>query len=180
MSVGVAIVGCGLIGQKRAKSLAGARLTACADLNRTRAEAVARTVSGAVPSDDWRAAIDRADVDVVVVATTNEMLAEITVAAIEMGKHVMVEKPAARSVAEVEAVIAVACKAQRLVRVGFNHRYHPAFQKARELFDTGVLGDLIFVRGRYGHGGRIGYDKEWRADPARSGGGENSSIRACT
>jgi len=59
-----------------------------------------------------------------------------------------------------------------LVRVGFNHRYHRAFRKARTLFDDGVLGEMMFIRARYGHGGRIGYEQEWRADPARSGGGE--------
>jgi predicted dehydrogenase len=57
-------------------------------------------------------------------------------------------------------------------RVGFNHRYHPAFQKAREIFASGVMGGLMFIRARYGHGGRIGYDQEWRADPKLSGGGE--------
>jgi predicted dehydrogenase len=59
-----------------------------------------------------------------------------------------------------------------LVRVGFNHRYHPALLKARELFEAGALGELMFVRGRYGHGGRVGYEKEWRAGPALAGGGE--------
>ena len=58
------------------------------------------------------------------------------------------------------------------VHVGFNHRYHRAFRKARELFEAGVLGELMFIRARYGHGGRIGYDKEWRAKPELSGGGE--------
>src|SRR6185295_2401631 len=57
-------------------------------------------------------------------------------------------------------------------QVGFNHRFHPALQKAREIVDTGALGPLMFIRGRYGHGGRTGYDREWRADPAISGGGE--------
>ena len=169
---GVAIVGCGLIGRKRAGTLGGAKLVACADLDVTRAEALARTAIGAVATDNWRAAIDRPDVDVVVVSTTNEMLAEIALAAVEAGKHVMVEKPAARSVEEIDTLIAAARKAARLVRVGFNHRYHPSLRKARELVDAGALGELMFVRGRYGHGGRIGYDQEWRADPARSGGGE--------
>lgn len=45
-------------------------------------------------------------------------------------------------------------------------------QKAHELVDSGVLGDLMFIRARYGHGGRIGYDQEWRAQPEISGGGE--------
>ena len=64
-----------------------------------------------------------------------------------------------------------------LVRVGFNHRYHPALRKARELFGAGALGEMMFVRGRHGHGGRIGYEKEWRANPERSGGGETIDQR---
>ena len=58
------------------------------------------------------------------------------------------------------------------MRVGFNHRYHRAFRKARVLVDDGALGELMFIRARYGHGARIGYDREWRANPVRSGGGE--------
>ena len=58
------------------------------------------------------------------------------------------------------------------MRVGFNHRYHPAFLAARAIVDAGTIGPLMFVRGRYGHGARPGYDREWRADPDRSGGGE--------
>ncbi len=172
MSHGVAIVGCGLIGLKRSRALAGARLAACADVVRARAESLARTAPGAAAGDDWRAMVDRADVEIVVVATTNESLAEIARFAVEAGKHVLVEKPAARSVAELDPVIEAAARARRLVRVGFNHRYHPALVKARELFDAGALGELMFVRGRYGHGGRVGYDTEWRANPEQSGGGE--------
>ena len=172
MTPGVAIVGCGLIGQKRAKALAGARLRACADLRRDRAEALAATASGAMATDDWRAAVSRSDVGVVVVATMNDSLADITRAAVEAGKHVLVEKPAARTVAEIDRVIAAATASRRLVRVGFNHRYHPALQKARALLDGGAAGELMFVRARYGHGGRPGYDTEWRANPQLSGGGE--------
>jgi predicted dehydrogenase len=58
------------------------------------------------------------------------------------------------------------------VRVGFNHRYHRAFQQARRLVDSGALGELLFLRARYGHGGRLGLAREWRAQPQRSGGGE--------
>lgn len=172
MSLGVAIVGCGLIGQKRAKALAGARLVACADLFSERAAELASAHPGCSAVSDWRRALEHADVDVVVVATTNEALAEITRFALDAEKHVVVEKPAARSVAEVDAVVETARRRDRLVRVGFNHRYHPALQKAHALVESGIIGDLMFVRGRYGHGGRIGYDKEWRADPAVSGGGE--------
>jgi len=169
---GVAIVGCGLIGQKRARALAGARLAACADLDVRRAQGVAATSPGAIATADWREAIDRDDVGIVIVATINDSLAEISRYAAEAGRHVLVEKPAGRTVAEIDEVIAAAAASKRLVRVGFNHRYHPALQKARELVDAGVAGELMFVRGRYGHGGRVGYDREWRANPALSGGGE--------
>ena len=180
MAQRVAIVGCGLIGRKRALALGDARLVVCADVQRDRAEALARVVReaphallpGPQATDDWRAAVTRPDVDVVIVATTNDVLAEVTRAAIEGGKHVLVEKPAACSREELDGVIEAAARHRRLVRVGFNHRYHPALQRAHALVGDGAVGELMFLRARYGHGGRLGYEREWRADPARSGGGE--------
>ena len=169
--LGVAIVGCGLIGQKRAKALGDSRLIACADLQIERAQALARTYDAAA-SADWQEVIQRSNVDIVIVATTNHMLAEITHASVQAGKHVLVEKPAALNTAELEPVIEAVRTANRCVHVGFNHRYHPALRKAREIFDSGEVGELMFMRGRYGHGGRLGYEKEWRANPALSGGGE--------
>jgi predicted dehydrogenase len=83
-----------------------------------------------------------------------------------------VEKPGARSAEELEPLLALASKRAVQVRVGFNHRFHPAARKAREIIDSGSCGQLMFMRARYGHGGRKGYDREWRADPALSGGGE--------
>ncbi len=168
----VAIVGCGLIGQKRAKALAGARLVICADSNLVKAEQLARGTEGCVAAGDWRQAVGREDVSVVVIATPHDSLAEITTAAIEAGKHVLVEKPAARHVDELRPLPGRADRKGVLVRVGFNHRYHRAFCQARQIVDSGALGPLMFLRARYGHGGRIGYDKEWRARPELSGGGE--------
>ncbi|HEX7191056.1 MAG TPA: Gfo/Idh/MocA family oxidoreductase [Thermoanaerobaculia bacterium] len=167
---GVAIVGCGLIGQKRARALAGARLVACADAVAARAQQLAATYGAIVC--DWQEAVRRDDVRIVVVATTNDALAAIAREAIEAGKHVLIEKPAARSVAEIDPLIDAAGRKRVQVRVGFNHRYHPALLKAREIVDSGAAGDLMFLRGRYGHGGRAGYDQEWRANPELSGGGE--------
>lgn len=170
--VGVAVIGCGLIGQKRAGALGAARLVACADVVLERAQGLAHAVPGAVATADWRRAVEHEDVAVVIVATTNDALATVTRAAVQAGKHVLVEKPAARSVAELELVIETARQAGLQVHVGFNHRYHPALRQARALCDAGALGELMFIRGRYGHGGRPGYEREWRADPALSGGGE--------
>ena len=171
MSFGVGIIGCGLIGQKRAKALGEGRLLACADVSGARANALAVN-SDAKVFDDWRKLLALSEIDVVVIATLHDSLAEITFAAVEAGKHVLVEKPAARTPAELEPVIRAAERRGVKVHVGFNHRYHRAFRKARELFEIGALGELMFIRARYGHGGRIGYDKEWRAKPELSGGGE--------
>jgi len=180
VSLGVAIVGCGLIGRKRAGALPGGQLVACADIDLARAGALARDASarGTVEAIDaskdgaLRGLMARHDIDAVIVATTNDALAPVTLAAIEAGKHVLVEKPAARTVVELAPLIAAARQRRCCVRVGFNHRFHPALQKAREIADSGALGPLMFVRGRYGHGGRLGYEKEWRANPVLSGGGE--------
>lgn len=169
---GVGIIGCGLIGQKRASNLgSGGRLVACADINQLRAEQLAQRF-GVIALPSWRALLALSEVDVVVIATLHDSLAEITLAAINAGKHVLVEKPAARSADELVPLIAAVKKSNIKVHVGFNHRYHRSLQKAKEIVDSGVLGDLMFIRARYGHGARVGYDKEWRADPKLSGGGE--------
>ena len=172
----VGIVGCGLIGNKRAKALGGHRLVAVADTNAQRAKQLAGQYPGCEVAADWGALVKRDDVDVVVVATTNDTLAPATHAAVRNGKHVLVEKPAARSADELAPVVETANRAFResgvVVKVGFNHRFHPALLKAREIFETGALGEMMFIRGRYGHGGRLGMDKEWRGDRSIAGGGE--------
>jgi predicted dehydrogenase len=171
-TLGVGIIGCGLIGHKRAASLgASAQLVACADLEMSRADALAGKYS-AKSMRDWRDLVFDPAVNIVVISTLHDSLAPITIAAIEAGKHVLVEKPAARTSKELEAVITAANKTNLKVHVGFNHRYHRSFQKAQEIIKTGVLGELMFIRARYGHGARLGYEKEWRANPILSGGGE--------
>ncbi len=144
---------------------------ACADVNIQRAHDLAKG-GAARATADWRELLAWPDVQAVIVASLHDSLAGITLAAVQAGKHVLVEKPAARSAAELEPVMAAARQAGVKVHVGFNHRYHRALRKAREIVDSGALGELMFVRGRYGHGGRLGYEREWRADPALSGGGE--------
>lgn len=171
-SLGIGVIGCGLIGQKRAKALPPyARLIACADVSADRASGLARPF-GAKAVADWRLIADDPAVDVVIVATPHNSLAEITLACVNAGKHVLVEKPAARFSSELEPITAARDRNKVQVHVGYNHRHHRSLRKAREIFLSGQLGELMFIRGRYGHGGRIGYDNEWRADPKLSGGGE--------
>jgi predicted dehydrogenase len=168
-----AIVGCGLIGKKRLAGLpAGSKLAVACDTNLSRAEELVKLAQTGRAVADFKQAVAVPQVEAVIVATINSALAGVAAAAIRAGKHVIVEKPAGISVKQIDELISLAEQHGVCVRVGFNHRYHPAFLKAREIFGSGVMGELMFVRARYGHGGRVGYDKEWRADPKLSGGGE--------
>jgi predicted dehydrogenase len=168
-----AIVGCGLIGQKRAAAISrlGHMTILAVDRSRDRAGELAESF-GARSATDFRAAVEAADIDAVVVATPHAELSAIATACLDAGKHVLVEKPGGRNLAEVSAVTEAADAAGRVAKVGYNHRFHPAVLKAREIVDRGELGQLMFIRGRYGHGGRPGYEREWRFERSISGGGE--------
>ena len=167
-----ALVGCGLIGKKRAASLRSAALRYACDLDASRAAAVAQSLPGCEAVTDFKVALADPAVAAVIVSTLNASLAPIALAAVRAGKHVLVEKPGALNSAQLRTLRDAARAANVRVRLGYNHRFHPALQQARGLLDRGVLGPLLFLRGRYGHGGRKGYDREWRADPKLSGGGE--------
>jgi predicted dehydrogenase len=166
----VGIIGCGIIGGKRAAALGGDhRLVATFDVASERSRALAAK-HGAEACASAEQVVERSDA--VIVATTNDQLVPLTMLAVRAGRHVIVEKPGARRASELEPVVKLAREQRVVVKAGFNHRFHPAAQKARAILDAGGCGDVMFVRGRYGHGGRVGYEKEWRADPDKSGGGE--------
>jgi predicted dehydrogenase len=167
----VAIVGCGLIGAKRAAALRAAdELVACHDLDATAAARVCDPHGAkACASFDELLAFSP---DVVIVATIHDRLSELTERALRAGAHVLVEKPAAVSMAQVERLIECRRASGRLVKVGFNHRFYSGIARAAEEVRSGRHGELMHLRARYGHGGRLGYDREWRAEPERSGGGE--------
>jgi len=168
---GVGIVGCGLIGRKRAHALgAKGRLITCVDADNSRADALANIFN--ISSCEWQSLLANDEVDIIIISTLHDSLAQLTLEAIQSGKHVLVEKPGARNAYELEPVLLAAKEMGIKVRVGFNHRYHRALLKAKDLVDEGALGELMFIRGRYGHGARLGYEKEWRSKLELSGGGE--------
>lgn len=156
----VAVVGGGLVGRRRAEALGDDELVGTYDVVPERST---------VPDLDALLALAP---DVVIVATTHDALAEASIAALEAGAHVLVEKPAGIGSEQVRAITTAAERAGRLVKVGFNHRFHPGIARAVNEARSGAYGDVMHLRARYGHGGRSGYEREWRADPARSGGGE--------
>jgi len=168
----VAVVGCGRMGLKRARALPADALVAAADVHLERARALAETSGRCTAAVRWGDVVARDDVDAVVVATTHDALAAVALGAVRAGKHVLIEKPAARTREELRPVAEAARARGVTVAVGFNHRFHPALRKAHALLAEGAIGAPLYVRARYGHGGRPGYEREWRADPAVSGGGE--------
>ncbi len=172
----IGIIGCGLIGQKRAQAIHQlknkAKLIACADINFERAKFLADKYKDVSSYESWQLLIKDESIDAVLICTLHDSLAEITYSSIEAGKHVFVEKPGAKNTAQIMEVIKLSQTKSCKVRVGFNHRYHRTFQKAKKIIAEDSFGELMFIRARYGHGARIGYEKEWRADPALSGGGE--------
>ncbi len=173
--LGFAIIGCGLIGRKRAAALSkvpSAVLRYTCDVDLARAADLAKSIPGCKAEKDSAVVIADPAVSAVIVATLNASLAPLTLAAVRAGKHVIVEKPGALNAAQLRTIAEAAKVTGAKVRIGYNHRFHPALQKARELFESGVLGPMMCLRARYGHGGRKGYDREWRADAALSGGGE--------
>ena len=125
-----------------------------------RARAAAARLGWASVENDWKAVLDRDDVDLVDICTPGDTHAEIAIAALEAGKHVLCEKPLANSVAEAEAMAAAAERAAaKGVRamVGFSYRRVPALALARHLIARGDLGTIHHVRAQY--------LQDWIVDP---------------
>lgn len=162
-----AIVGCGGVGRKRARTLQNAKTVWLFDTTELTVLAAADQLRQ--PNVSWNRYFTDSSINAVIVSTTHDALADIACEAIEAGKHVLVEKPAGCHIGDITRIVQAANKHPELkVRIGFNHRYHSSILKAVELADH--LGQPMLVRGRYGHGGRIGYDKEWRSQPLKGGG----------
>jgi predicted dehydrogenase len=169
------VIGCGVIGAKRAEGLAAeVEAIELYDPDVARAAELARLlpVPAVVHADAFSALAAAGPDALAVIATTHDALAPNAIAAVEAGCHVMIEKPGARRVHELEPVVKEADRKGLTIRVGFNLRFHPAVLETRRMLNDGDLGPVLVVRGRYGHGGRLGYEREWRGDPERAGGGE--------
>lgn len=172
--LGIAIVGAGLIGKKRAEAIrmtGQGKVVVVVDVDEANAVALAREY-GAESSTDWKSVVSRADVDIVIVAVPNAFAAPIVIAALQNGKHVLCEKPFGITAEESRTMHSMAVAAGKFAKVGFNHRFHAGIAKAHEIFENGGIGKILFIRARYGHGGRKGIEHEWRFDKKISGGGE--------
>lgn len=168
----VAIIGTGLIGKKRALALPkNVNLAIVCDVDKKKADTLAGEF-GCESYTDWEKIITNPKIHALIISTTNNYLSIIGEAAILAGKHVLIEKPGARNSKELEKISKAYRKRKVVVMFGYNHRYHPAIVEAKNIIDSNKYGNVMFIRARYGHGGRLGYEKEWRFDEKIAGGGE--------
>jgi predicted dehydrogenase len=145
--------------------------------------AAARQLGWESTETSWRALADRDDIDLVDVCTPGDTHAEIAIAALEAGKHVLCEKPLANSVEEAEAMTLAAEKAAAAgVRsmVGFTYRRVPAIGLARRLVAEGRLGTIHHVRAQYLQDWIVDPEAplSWRLDKAKAGSGALGDIGA--
>ncbi len=169
---GIGIIGCGLIGKKRALATPN-MICGLYDIDSNRSQKLAEELNQqSLAAKDLNTFFSLSQMNIVVVAVQNNGLSELAEQALKAKKNVLVEKPGALNSQQWKDLCALANKQGRKIRIGYNHRYHPAILKAREIVDSGTIGPLFMIRARYGHGGRKGYESEWRADKKLSGGGE--------
>jgi len=170
----VAIIGAGLQARRRVPSIAedpDYEVALIVDRREEKAATLAKGLGSRV-STDWKAAIGDPDIHVVVVLTYPDSHAMMSLAAMEAGKDVLCEKPLSRIEEEARAMVETAKRTRRILKCGFNHRFHPAVLEAHRLFDAGEIGKPVFGRARYGIAGRDGIEKEWRSDPKIVSGGQ--------
>lgn len=168
----ISIVGAGLIGRKRAQSLPKEiKLLSVCDIDKKKLEEFAKDFN-CLTETNWKKVIKNPNVDAIIVSTPNKYLAPIAQDAILEGKHVLIEKPGAKNLHDFQKIIKAYQKRKVVVQIGYNHRFHPAIIKAKEIILSKNYGPILFIRARYGHGGRVGYEKEWRFNKDISGGGE--------
>lgn len=163
----VGIIGCGKIAQVRHipeyVNNKNAELAAFYDMNTERAKELAGLYGGRVCESYQEMLADPA-IDAVSVCTANNVHADITIAALRAGKHVLCEKPMATTLEECEAMVSAAKETGKILMIGHNQRLTKAHARAKRLLDEGIIGDVITFRTTFGHGG----PESWSIDSGKN------------
>ncbi len=164
---GIGIIGCGKIAQVRHipeyAENSNAKLVGFYDINQKRTEELAEKY-GATAYDSVEALLSNPDIDAVSVCAANFAHAEITIAALNAGKHVLCEKPMATTLADCEAMVEAAKKNGKYLMIGHNQRLAKAHAVARKLIVDGLIGEIVTFRTTFGHGG----PETWSVDPGKN------------
>lgn len=165
--VRVGIIGCGKIAQVRHvpeyEENKNAKISAFFDLNPDRAKELAERF-GAKAYESYEELLQDGEIDAVSVCAANSAHAEITIAALEAGKHVLCEKPMATTLEECEAMVKAAKKSGKYLMIDQNQRLAKAHVEAKRMIDEGVIGKLLTFRTTFGHGG----PETWSVDPGKN------------
>lgn len=121
--------------------------------------------------EDWEKIVDDPKIDLISVCLPNHLTKKVVVRSLGMGKHVLAEKPPGISVADVKEMIDAEKSSAKKLKFGFNHRYHPAIMKAKELINSGKYGEILWLRGRYGKSVDSDFSSNWRSQKKYAGGG---------
>ncbi len=170
----VGLVGAGRQGKRRAEALRQAgnqQLALVVDTDMQLAKSLAESFGCAI-SNDWEEIARRDDIDVALVCTPPDTHYKMCTTYLSSGKHVLCEKPLSRTAEEALNIVKAAEKANKKLKCGFNLRFHPGIKQAKEWVDNGIIGDMNFIRCRYGIMGIPDIKKDWRGDRERAGGGE--------
>ena len=163
MMIKIGIIGCGKIAQFRHipeyAANPNVQLVGFYDINQKRSADLAKKYGG--QAYESLEALLAADIDAVSVCTPNYVHAEQTITALKAGKHVLCEKPMAGSIQDCEAMLKAAREAGRFLMLGHNQRLAKAHVKARELIESGLIGDIVTFRTTFFHGG----PENWSIDP---------------
>ena len=167
MSIKVGIIGCGKIAQVRHipeyTANPDTEVYGFYDLNLARAEELAKKYGGKAYAS-YEELLADPEIEAVSVCVANHAHAEISIAALKAGKHVLCEKPMAITLEECEAMVAAAKESGKYLMIGQNQRLAKAHMKARELIRQGAIGKVLTFRTIFGHGG----PETWSVDPGKN------------
>lgn len=175
--VRVGVIGLGAIAERvhlpHFAAASGCRLQAVSSSRESAALAAQRRYAIEHSYGDWRELVSSERVDAVAICTPNDVHAEVALAALRFGKHVLVEKPIATRALDAERMVALARAKRRVLVVHHNLRFHPVAVSARRLLLRGVLGKVLGFEGVLSHRGPKGWSPRaaWFFDRARVGGG---------
>ncbi|HEX3338331.1 MAG TPA: Gfo/Idh/MocA family oxidoreductase [Pseudolabrys sp.] len=128
-------------------------------------------------TEDYRALLNRPDVDAVAVVTPHLLHEEMAVEAFRAGKHVFCEKPLALTAASAERILAACTKTGSVLGIGHERRYEPAMEEMRRLFETGALGRLLHLDANVSHSNFRRMDpSNWRRDPRHAPAGAWTAL----
>ncbi|WP_046213253.1 Gfo/Idh/MocA family protein [Paenibacillus wulumuqiensis] len=171
-TIGIGVIGTGSISEYHLKPYAnheGVSILGVCDKNEERAKTVAAHYAGARAYSDYNELLANPEIDAVSICTWNNTHAEISIAALKAGKHVLVEKPLCRTMEEAHQIEAAVRESGKLLMVGFVRRYDDNAQMLKHFSDQGDFGDIYYAKASYIR--RFGNPGGWFSDIERSGGG---------